>query len=373
MNPIASLVADIESALGDDSGERRIALLRKITGLFIEQEPDLHDDHISVFDEVILCLALEIEIAARIELSETLADIGRGPRRTISNLALDDRFEVAKPVLERSACIEDNDLAEVARTRTSEFLVALANREHLPATVTDILLERGDDHVLRQIAENNRQTLSNEGLRILAEKAAADSTLYRILRGRPDLALRHIGAIIEAAKQRARSEMSDLADEPGTLEHALESGAAQALINPSIFDMMRPGEDVEPNRVVWPVWPTDITRITAQIERGQISEALAGIASLANVPRPTVERAYHSPHNDPILFILRAIDCDWSSVLAILTARQGKPLLHDDLTRAHAGFHALSTATAKRVMQFVARQPVSTPVKPLAQTRSNVR
>ena len=67
MSPISSLVTDIEAALQDADGERRTILLHRITNLFIEQLPDLNDDHVSVFDEVILCLAAEIELAARSE------------------------------------------------------------------------------------------------------------------------------------------------------------------------------------------------------------------------------------------------------------------------------------------------------------------
>ena len=144
MSPISSLVTDIESALQDADGERRTILLHRITNLFIEQLPDLNDDHVSVFDEVILCLAAEIELAARIELSEKLADLIRGPRQTVQNLALDEEIRVAKPVLERSPCVEASNLAFVAQERPEAFLEAVSRRKRLPSQSRIFLLNAAE-------------------------------------------------------------------------------------------------------------------------------------------------------------------------------------------------------------------------------------
>ena len=373
MNSISSLVADIESALSEDAGERRHALLRRITGLFIDQVPDLNEEHISVFDEVILCLAIEIEIAARIELSEKLADLPRGPRRTIQNLAHDDEIDVARPVIERSPCISEDDLACIAQEKSVEFLASLSKRVSLPSTVTDILLDRGSADIVQRVAENNRQALSDFGLRLLAQKATGDHRLYRLLRGRPDLALRHVGAILEAAKQRAKSEMSDLPDQPDILERALDVGAASIFINPDVLDLKEHESASAKATIVWPVWPTDMRRIAGQIERGDIAEALAGMAYLAEISRESVENAFTSPHFDSILFMARAIGMDWHIFVSLLKAREGGELSNDLYDRAHASFHALSKSTAERVMRFIASRLGKAANGGLSQTRSNVR
>ena len=373
MNPISSLVADIENALSEDAGERRHALLRRITGLFIDQVPDLNEDHISVFDEVILCLALEIELAARMELSERLADLPRGPRRTIQNLAHDHEIDVARPVLERSPCVSDDDLAKIAQERSIEFLASLSKRLSLPSAVTDILLERGNADIVQRVAENSRQALSDLGLRLLAQKATEDSRLYRQLRGRPDLALRHVGAILEAAKQRAKSEMSDLPDQPDMLERALEVGAASIFINPDVLELKEQEDATKKATIVWPVWPTDLRRIGSQIERGDIPEALAGIAYLAEISRESVESAFSAPQFDSILFMARAIGMEWHIFALLLKAREGDELSQDLYQRAHSSFHALSKSTAERVMRFIASRLGRPAQTGSDQSRSNVR
>jgi len=374
MNSISALVADLEDVLNaDDAGERRQNLLRRITGLFIDQAPDLNDEHISVFDEVILCLALEIEFAARIELSERLANVARGPRKAIHNLAHDPAISVARPVLERSPCLSEDDLVFVARERPDVFLTALSRRMSLPAKVTDILLERGDGEVILRVAENSRQLLSDVGLRLLAEKATGDSGLYRILRGRPDLALRHVGAILEAAKQRARNEMKDLTVEPDVLDRALQIGPSAIFVNPDILNQNENQNSRDHSTVIRPAWPTDQKRIVGHIERGEVAKALAGIAYLADIPRETVELAFASPHFDSLLFIFRAIGFEWADFVALLTLKAGGVLPRSVQDQAHTSFHALSTSTAKRVMQFIAARTQIATGSTLAQTRTKVR
>ena len=373
MNPISSLVADIENALSDDSGERRHALLRRITGLFIDQVSDLNEEHISVFDDVILCLAIEIEIAARMELSERLADLPRGPRRTIQNLAHDDEIEVARPVIERSPCISDEDLTRIARERSIEFLTSLSKRVSLSAAVTDILLERGSPDIVAEVAKNSRQALSDLGLRLLAQRATEDHRLYRLVRGRPDLALRHVGAILEAAKQRAKSEMSDLPDQPDILERALEVGAASLFVNPDVLMLKENEAPHQRTTIVRPVWPTDLQRIAAQIERGDIAEALAGIAYLAEISRESVEAAFAAPQFDSLLFMARAVGMEWHILIMLLKAREGGELSNEHYHRAHSSFHALSKSTAERVMRFIGSHFGKTTHNGTAQTRSNVR
>ena len=75
----------------------------------------LGEDHVSVFDEVISRLAGEIEFRARVELAERLADIDNAPRRTVRDLAFDDDIAIARPLLERSTRLEENDLVESPR------------------------------------------------------------------------------------------------------------------------------------------------------------------------------------------------------------------------------------------------------------------
>ena len=358
MNPLASLVTEIEDTLERSSDERRVQLLQRITSLFIDQVPDLNDDHISVFDEVILCLALEIEFAARVELSERLADLTRAPKRTLSNLVHDPHIDVAQPVLERSPCVTNEDLVAVAREGAGPFLAALSRRSHLSTEVTDILVERGDEEVVQTIATNAQSSLSAFGLRILAERATVDNRLYRVLRGRPDLALRHVGAILEAAKQRAKAEMQDLTDREDLLESVLAVGSEAVFVNPGILELAGDLGNSLPDDLYWPTERISEDRILTLVERGRIADAIAALAKNAELPRDMVRNAFATPQFDPILFVIRALGFGWPLLAAFLKAKSGGTLpqsLHDS---AHASFHALSRSTAQRVLRFISVRSV---------------
>ena len=53
MSPIQSLVKDIEAALDDQTSDRRVALLHRITNLFIEQMPDLNANDVEAAMKII--------------------------------------------------------------------------------------------------------------------------------------------------------------------------------------------------------------------------------------------------------------------------------------------------------------------------------
>ena len=54
MQPLKSVVSEVEDAISSGEDARRVDTLRRITTLFIEQSPQLNDEHVEVFDEVIV-------------------------------------------------------------------------------------------------------------------------------------------------------------------------------------------------------------------------------------------------------------------------------------------------------------------------------
>ncbi|MFM8701151.1 MAG: DUF2336 domain-containing protein [Hyphomicrobiales bacterium] len=361
MSPIQSLVEDIEAALDDQTSDRRVALLHRITSLFIEQVPDLNEEHIGVFDDVILCLALEIEFHARVELSERLADLDRAPRGTIKNLALDPHINVAGPVLERSVCVDEEILVTIARERAPEFLRAVSRRRAISGAVTDFLIERGDHELVRAIAENRQSALSDHGLRLLAEKAVEDTRLYRVLKTRPDLATRHIGAILDAAKRRAKAEMRELAANDDALESALDTGTAAVLNNPGVLALTEALENAD-YAISMQEHRSLLTEqsVIECLKLGKIGEALAIVAHLAEMPRGTVMIAYGAAQFDPLLFIFRALNFDWKTFECALSAKHGGKLPERLRQSAHSSYHALTNSTATRVMRFIAARSNTT-------------
>src|SRR5690606_39176967 len=141
-------ILELEDAIASGSSRKSADTLRRLTDLFTGRAEELSDQHIGLFDDVIARLAGEIENKARIELARRLAPLDKAPPNTMRQLANDDSIEVAGPVLLRSQRLGEDDLAEIARNKGQAHLLAISSRRPLGETVTDVLVDRGDEDVL---------------------------------------------------------------------------------------------------------------------------------------------------------------------------------------------------------------------------------
>jgi hypothetical protein len=73
----ASLFEDLDAALQSGSSEKRAAMLRQITDLFLSGADRLNETQIAVFDRVLVQLIEKTEARALGEISERLAPAAR--------------------------------------------------------------------------------------------------------------------------------------------------------------------------------------------------------------------------------------------------------------------------------------------------------
>ncbi|MGE5774487.1 MAG: DUF2336 domain-containing protein, partial [Hyphomicrobiales bacterium] len=64
-------------------------------------------------------------------------------------------MEVASAVLTQAERLDTETLIGCARTKNQEHLLAISRRKTLPESVTDVLVERGDQQVVLSTAKNN--------------------------------------------------------------------------------------------------------------------------------------------------------------------------------------------------------------------------
>lgn len=362
MQPFHSLVNDVEQSIASGEDARRVDTLRKLTNLFIEQSPHLGEEHVGVFDEVISRLAGEIEFRARVELAERLADITNAPKKTVRDLAFDENVAVARPVIERSARLEEKDLVAIATQRGQGHMLAMSGRRDLTPAITDVLVTRGDDHVVRKVARNDTARFSDMGFGTMVRRAEADVELQAILSTRPDVPPHHVNTLIQAAKAVAHREMAArMGRDDEMLSEALEIGAQTVMdggggvaaidftgCSARIDDLEAAGELNE-------------EQIQKMLRTDRLPDAIVGIARLAQLSTEVVANAYSAATYDPLLFIVRGTRLSWPTFKLLLTAKAGKTPPQMLLQSAFASFEGLSIPTAQRVMRFVTAR---TKVKP---------
>src|SRR5262249_62106741 len=78
----ASLIDELEQALASGTSDQRIHTLARITDLFLIGADSYSDDQIDLFDDVLLKIAARIEAKALARLSNRLAPMSNGAKRT---------------------------------------------------------------------------------------------------------------------------------------------------------------------------------------------------------------------------------------------------------------------------------------------------
>lgn len=179
----------LQSLIGlakEPESERRRELLREVTDLFLEAPAQHSEGERAEFGQVMGAIAHDMEMTVRQALAARLAKIPEAPRSLIMQLANDD-IEVAAPVLMQSPVLRDTDLVALAKLKSQDHLAAIAGRAHLPASVTDALVTRGDEKVLVRVASNAGAKFSREGFEKLSERSESSEALRQPLVTRADV------------------------------------------------------------------------------------------------------------------------------------------------------------------------------------------
>jgi len=363
MTSMASFVNEVEEAIASKDSSRRVDTLRRLSGLFVDQEPALNEGHVEIFDEVILRLSRDLEQRARIELSEKFSDLTKAPRKVIRSLAFDPDSAVAQPVLERSIRLDDDDLVMIAKARGQDHLLAISKRGSLSERVTDVLVNRGDEVVVRSVAGNDGARFSEGGMSQLVEKAREDTALQSTLQSRRDIPPKQMKRLVEIAQEQARLVLkAELGEKAAADVDAAVAEVASAVASTTGTGVVTDNFDAAIKAIQRKAGSSGLIEndVLEWVRSGQIDEALAALAHLAGVPIQVVARAYRSPHYDPLLFILRSVKFGWGTFKAFLTVKAGRAPPPEILRGAFEAFQQLSVQTAQRVVRFTAARERAT-------------
>ena len=187
MASIASLMPQLEEMLHRLSAENRSQTLLGVTDLFLQGAERYRPKHIELFDDVLSCLMIETDTKELKALSKRLAPCANAPVKTIVRLALDEDLSIAEPIILQSLCLEDAVLSDIARTMSQSHLLAIACRAEVSAAVTDVLIERGDDVVVRYVANNQGACFSQARFLALVKRSKTDGALAEQIKHRKDI------------------------------------------------------------------------------------------------------------------------------------------------------------------------------------------
>jgi uncharacterized protein (DUF2336 family) len=353
MNAPASLIDELERALAAGSNSQRIEMLSRVTDLFLASASRFTTDQIGVFDEVIAKLARTIEAKARAKLAIRLAPVSNAPVGVVRMLASDDDIEVARPLLRESERLQESDLLCAATTKGQGHLAAISERKSLSEDITEVLVARGDQHVVRTVARNSGARFSDAGFRMLVKRSASDETLALQVGARSDLPRQHFLRLLDQASAAVRARLT--AENPaagealsgvlsevvadiqnGTRKHSVNFAAARAAVD-AISRTRRLAED-------------DVYRFARE---RKFEETAVTLSLVCGVDLDVVERLLLDPRHEIALILAKIPNFSSTTAKAILLLKSAESgLSPQELDRALASYGRLQIETARRVLGF---------------------
>jgi uncharacterized protein (DUF2336 family) len=349
--PAQSIIAELEDAVRDGTSAKRVQTLRRVTGLFLNDGDRLNDEQVKVFDDVLCLLIARVETRARAELSKRLAPLDYAPFEVIQSLAWDDDISVAGDVLTHSSRLSNEALLEIASTKGQEHLFAISTRENLPESVTDVIVDRGEDRVVRRLAKNASAKFSDNGYSNIVARAEGDDELVEILGLRIDLPAKLLSELLRRAKDAVRARLLALA--PPAVRNEIQKVLNDIAQEGGAAPRRNYGVAEELVKLMKQLNELDDAAVYKFAETGKFDEVTVALAVLNDMPLEMIERLMLGPRADLMLIPCRSARLNWPTVETILRKRPlPHPIDEATLSVAQRDYRRLSLETAQRTVRF---------------------
>ena len=204
--PTMSELVDFDRVESTHTQAERNRLMEHVAQLYALSNDRINPELLAVYDDVLVRLADLVEEEALAFVAEKLAPLVKAPEGMVRKLA-NEPISVARPVLERSPILSEDDLADIAAAQTQEHLDAIASRTQLPATVTSILVDRGGAPVKLKVARNQGARLNEASYSRLVKDSRGDERLQDSLAAREDLPVGVVRALVDVASATVRRKL----------------------------------------------------------------------------------------------------------------------------------------------------------------------
>ncbi len=336
------------------SSEKRRQLLRRLTDMFFDGEADRNVSERALFEEVVTRATKDLELKDRAAYAEHIADISEAPQKVILEFAQDE-IEVARPILQRSPVLSDEDLKAIASDQSEDHLLAISTRKSLASLVTDVLIERGNRLVLQTLASNQGASISHRGFGALVDRAGDDDSLRYQLAQRTDLP-ENVGQLLSQQIARQLKHVGRPAKAPSTV--LIDRQTAERMLGQLATVMEQREREVR-----------SISDLVAEVREGKTSldrelmilarsdrafDVATVVQNLADSDHATVMKTITSGPLDPMIILFRSLGVDWYAFEEILRmrARRNRETYALNLEIKNT-YSALSQDAANRVLRFL--------------------
>lgn len=250
---------------GEASHSEREQLFRNMAELFTYVSDRCDDEQVAQYDEVLCQLAEFVEVETRAHVASLLAQLDRAPGTVVVKLANDD-IEVARPLLQFSNVLSDDDLIDIITHQSDLHREAIASRFTVTGRVGEAIVDHGETGSVVRLVRNAKAELPRATLEKLVERGTKDADIAADLRGRIDIDWRSLrGEIDDVA-----SKVLETLGQPNRGVDPVTAGK----INAVVYNRMRNRAGFSANE-----WKVAYNQVKALSDRKQLDErALARFA-----------------------------------------------------------------------------------------------
>lgn len=189
----------------EDCEERR-ALLWQMTDFFLGSGVEHDAGDRDFFGELMEEIAFSLERQVREELARKIAAEAGMPHGLIVRLA-NDEIPVARPVLEQSPVLTDDDLIDISHNRGQDHLFTITKRQELSIRLTTVLAERGNEDVVYSLLQNPTAKLSPDTIDMMASRSKACERIQAALVERDDVPREVLMDLLKHASEKVRKDI----------------------------------------------------------------------------------------------------------------------------------------------------------------------
>ncbi|MBO0343728.1 DUF2336 domain-containing protein [Roseibium sp. CAU 1637] len=303
----------------DGSKNGRKNLITAVTDLFLASKNTEAEQVSLLFGDIVMRVLGELEEETRMALSQKVCSHPAAPKDLISSLAKDS-IVVAKPVLEQSPVLTNEELAGLAESESMQHLGAIADREGLDEQVTEALVNHGDEEVLTKVANNSGARMAQQTFTQLVEKARSNTPLLEALVKREDLP----EAIIKNLGDMVSDELRERLGKGGENETLATTLAGRAMEEVKAR-ASRVGQSMEQaKKVIMAVRAkkTSLEDAVGLFAKGDKAAELGILLATVNsLPAASISSLIYAKSDKPLIILCKANDLDVSAFKHILTMR----------------------------------------------------
>jgi uncharacterized protein (DUF2336 family) len=227
--PTAADTNRLLALAGDTSTKGREVFVERFSKTFLRKGVACSENEATLMADIVRHLMGDLETNLRRTLADQLEKLTPPPAPLLELLASDE-LGVSESLLQNCPFLTDKALIHIVRHRSSEHQLAISIRKNLPESVSDVLVEVGNEQVVNALLRNPDAHLSKKAMAYIVEQSKRIDSYQNPLLTReeltPDLAARLYTWLADELKTK-------LIERFPTITENINTAAATASITPS--------------------------------------------------------------------------------------------------------------------------------------------